>query len=521
MRVNRLTVKYGGGYFRREDTADITANGGYEATVTLDTSDRADAEAKADALLAELAADPEPIITASGLIPPAFATPGIDTIVGDRIYVVNPAGGTEQRRLVALTVETDAETGLAIFTPELNRQAVDPETAASTMLQSLGDTAAISDPTPQDRSTGTGPASTPARPMSFGGLGLPPQAPARYTAGETGFGLGGRTLNPTQATGGGGGGGGCPEHIESIYTWGIPSTGFVKVGSSNLYLGAGARDASFRVTNEEVWSTLTFRLIGQSGNFQVASGTPTGSDQVYLALDQFGDPGPTGLVNPYEGVTNYTLEPDDGGPIPCGIAYDGTRHYIVGVERVGSRVDLAIFRGDTSTWDRLRYDTPSGTETWYFHLEFRLPKDPSTNVGTYQGIQTEHVDGDAFAGDCEGGGGGGGGSVTIYPLPFAMTGRMRTGVLSLPWRVPIAGTITAVTLDLLAASTLGSVTFAIRNRAGSSTYATVTATATNLQETSTTISGTHLDAGDVIFAICTAAGQDAKGATVAYTFTPD
>lgn len=236
MRKNSLLVKYGGGYFERQDATDIGNVGLYEGFVTLDTASREEAERLADALLVELATTPEPAISV-GMEVTVGDEPYVSFTVGDTVGLVVTDGAlplNEQRRVVSLSVTHDAD-GNPIFTPELNRSTVPPEAQTLLLLRQLGDKATFSDPTDPSKSSGGtsgggsgggGAASTPAKPQSFGGLGTPVVNPSRYTLGETGLGVGGRVVGGATT----GGGGGCPQHLRRVSTWGIPATGFVGGG---------------------------------------------------------------------------------------------------------------------------------------------------------------------------------------------------------------------------------------------------------------------------------------------------
>ena len=107
----------------------------------------------------------------------------------------------------------------------------------------------------------------------------------------------------------------------------------------------------------------------------------------------------------------------------------------------------------------------------------------------------------------------GGGTDYIY-VPVSMPGTVRTATAT-PYRVPVAGTLTNIWVNMTTASSSGSVT--VRLNIGASDY-DVTVTSGNTSNSSTP--NVSLAAGDLIIPEVTAAGTGAADLTCLFKIDP-
>lgn len=136
MRPNRLLVKYLGGFVVVHDTVDIAARGAVEGFYSLRVDTEAAAVAEADAVLADVNTIYDAVQL--GVLPTTGAVPYDDYAVGDTVTAPDASGGTDDLRVVGLTV-TQTPEGVVQYAPELNRVVPLPEVEQASLLRRLGD----------------------------------------------------------------------------------------------------------------------------------------------------------------------------------------------------------------------------------------------------------------------------------------------------------------------------------------------------------------------------------------------
>lgn len=289
MIVNRLLVKYAGGYLEVEDLASIGNEGiTRERMLTTQVETAAQAEALAWMALARTG-EPQPAITVG--IEPTDETeqPYTAFIVGDLVTVRDLNGSsTDDWRVVATTVGED-DMGNPTFTPELNRRVTDPDVQVAATLQTLGSTA-VADPVPP----GSGMPRV-SSPMSFRGAATPsftPMASPSVPAAVAGVRTGGSVAG-TEA-----GGASLLRYADQDIRWDTPPGTLLQcTGSAPI-----VRLSDYRVTLDWLWYSR--QQMGFSAIISFLSDTLHDTADASLALNTewlyafWGEPRSTGDLEP-------------------------------------------------------------------------------------------------------------------------------------------------------------------------------------------------------------------------------
>lgn len=133
--VNKLLVKYPGGYFTLDDLVSQAAHGAVEEFLTLDVSTETEARRVAGRYLVS-AARAEPAVTVS-LEPVAEDRPYVEFEIGDRLFCPDKADVLRKFRVLGITVGVD-DMGDPVIGLELNRRTLSLEEKRASLLRALG-----------------------------------------------------------------------------------------------------------------------------------------------------------------------------------------------------------------------------------------------------------------------------------------------------------------------------------------------------------------------------------------------
>lgn len=135
-KINRVVVKWTGGWYVVENTSDITTNGAHERFMTVNTDDFNEARRMGDLTSSELS-DPQHAIVVE--VEPRSGyneTPYKNFNIRDKVYAPSPSGSLAHYRVIAISVQQD-EMGDPLFTLELNKRSRIIERQQFELLQSL------------------------------------------------------------------------------------------------------------------------------------------------------------------------------------------------------------------------------------------------------------------------------------------------------------------------------------------------------------------------------------------------
>jgi hypothetical protein len=135
-KVNRVIIKFPGGYVTVQNNADVAANGAFEAFLTVDSADIADARRKGRNVLNELL-DPQSAIVVDYEPVTVASRPYTGFRVGDRVTCPNKDGTPTSYRVISIEVVQD-EMGDPTYRIELNRRSRFLEREDYELLQTIG-----------------------------------------------------------------------------------------------------------------------------------------------------------------------------------------------------------------------------------------------------------------------------------------------------------------------------------------------------------------------------------------------